>query len=166
MTNMNNETNIPEKNKDHNYFLRRAAASAAILGVGAAGFGIGKGIEKIVELNEMQPLSSTSVSLQNGDSVIGAVEKEVETYFKSHNIDPGAIPYRLINEQGGRADIESRKMHREENVQPGETFGVSILSNELGSYDVKVKPSQMLAEDGSLIPSPEFLSPTSDNPAR
>lgn len=168
MVNMNNETNIPNGEKRKripNYFLRRAAAIAAILGIGAAGYGAGKIIEKVGELNEMHPISSTSVTLQNGESVIGAVEKEVETYFRSHKIDPGAIPYGLINEQSGRAADESKKIFGETDVQPGATFDILILEDEMGSIDLKVKPSQMLAEDGSIIPSPEFLAPTPDNPA-
>ena len=166
---MNNETNIPKnENSEHtpNYFLRRAAASAAILSIGAAGYGAGKIIEKVGELNEMHPISSTSVTLQNGESVIGAVEKEVETYFGSHKIDPGAIPYGHINEQSGRAADESKKIFGETDVQPGATFDILILKDKMGSYDVEVEPSQMLAEDGSIIPRPEFLAPTPDNPAR
>jgi hypothetical protein len=131
---------INEAGKEPNYTARRAGVA---IGVGltlAAGAGLA---ERAVEHNTLSPIESTDFQIGPGQGVIAAAEDRVEEIFLAKEIDASKIPYGMITEQGQQAQREYTEITGE-SVKPGETFFITILSNEDSSkYGVEINPAEL-----------------------
>ena len=139
MSNMSEKQKLPQE-ENPNYFMRRAAAAGLTLAVGAGGYGVGKGVEAIVENSEMKPLISTEAVLLPGQGVIQLVESEVPSLATQVNIDPSSIPQGLIVSESQSAAKEMKELSGETSNQPGERYIIQLQKNGFGATSIDVMP--------------------------
>ncbi len=133
-------------------FTRKQRLTATGL-VFAAGVGAGvagtKGVEAIVDHFEHEPVAEVVATLEPGQSVIGLIEEWVPSLALDAEVDPAAIPYSLIVEEGQQAAKEMFVLTGETARQPGEQYTIELTKNDANQYGLEVSPyEQPLIESG------------------
>ena len=129
----------PEAKKP-NYTLRRGLALG---GVALAVFGTYKGGEAVIEhLTHQTYIGSETFGVANGSTVIEGAQETAADLAKKYKIDPSYIHNNQIVYESQNASTEYKKEHHTTDIQPGDSFKVTLTEGITG-YNIAVDPADI-----------------------
>lgn len=119
---------------------RVAVALASTAASLIAGVGTGVGINKVVDKSEYHEVGTTEVMVEQGGTLVGAVDQGVDALAEQHNFDANKVPGEVAEAQEVGGEIEA--ITGKETIDPGTKIDVTVSENDFGKYKVEADPAE------------------------